>query len=219
MIASPRLTTTAGLWCCLLLRTATATASSQQQHDEIEIPDVFRHSPARSSCDTNGVVSAWCDVHQFPDDLDCGILPNFDRYGCQCKSDPSKCPSECVGGSELVEKTHYGIVCKNVPMDSPNYVLKEYHTMHGCENNALVAAWCDDYVNKHLECALYPNIDQYLCRCSGKNTNCPNECIDGSDPLVLTHERLGGKMSTGGVGSVLCSNIPVDNPNYILKET
>lgn len=189
---------------------------------ELVLPSVFLHPERTSSCDTNGVVSAWCDVHMFPDDLNCGILTAFDQYGCQCRSDPSKCPSECVGGSQLVERTHYGIVCQNLPMDSPNYVLKEYHDMHGCENNALVSAWCDDYINKHLECALYPNIDQYLCRCSGKNTNCPSECIDGSDPLVLTHERLGGGGHAGagtGVGSVLCSKIPVDSPNYILKES
>jgi hypothetical protein len=73
-------------------------------------------------------------------------------------------------------------------------------------------AWCDDYVNKHLECALYPQIDQYLCKCSGKATNCPTDCLDGSDPLVSTHEKM-------GPGSVLCSGIPQDSPNYILKET
>lgn len=181
---------------------------------EIEIPGVLRH-PQKKSCDENGVVAAWCDTHMFGD-LECGILTEFDQYGCQCRQDPSKCPSECVGGSELVEKTHYGIVCRNLPHDSPNYVLKEYHEMHGCENNAMVAAWCDDFVNKHLQCALYPSIDQYLCRCSGKNTNCPAECLDGSDPLVLSHEKLSQSM---GVGSVLCSGIPADTPNYILKES
>ena len=78
--------------------------------------------------------------------------------------------------------------------------------MTGCEANSVVSAWCDDHVNLHVECGLYPQIDQYLCKCSGKASNCPLECVDGSDPLVKTS------------GSVLCSGIPQDSPNYILKE-
>jgi hypothetical protein len=179
--------------------------------EDVEIPSVFNRRGV-TNCHDNAVVAAWCDSHVF-EDLDCGILKEFDQYACQCKPDPSKCPSECVGGSQLVEKTHYGIVCRNLPHDSPNYILKEYHQMHGCENNALVAAWCDDFVNKHLECALYPKINQYLCKCSGKTTNCPMECLDGSEPLVLSHHE-----QRMGVSSVLCSGIPADNPNYVLKE-
>jgi hypothetical protein len=179
---------------------------------DVEIPTVFNRRDV-TSCDENAVVASWCDSRQF-DDLECGILKDFDQYGCQCKQDPSKCPDECVGGSELVEKTHYGIICRNLPHDSPNYILKEYHHLHRCEGNAVVASWCDDWINPHLECALYPEIDQYLCRCSGKAANCPMECIDGSEPLVFTvHE------TPMGAGSVLCSGIPVDSPNYILKET
>lgn len=174
---------------------------------EIEFSSVFnRRNGQVKHCENNAVVAAWCDAQVF-EDLECGLLPEFDEYGCQCFKDPSKCPTECVGGSELVEKTHYGIMCRNLPMDSPNYILKEYHEMTGCEDNSVVAAWCDDYVNLHLECGLYPKINQYLCKCSGKAANCPLECLDGSEPLVKTQ------------GSVLCSGIPPDEPNYILKET
>lgn len=179
-------------------------ASATATDTDIEIPSVFNRGKVQH-CEDNSVVAAWCDSSVMKD-VECGLLPQFDEYGCQCYHDPSKCPDECVGGSELVEKTHYGIVCRNLPHDSPNYVLKEYHEMTGCEDNAVVSAWCDDYVNLHLECGLYPQIDQYLCKCTGKAANCPLECLDGSDPLVKTQ------------GSVLCSGIPEDGPNYILKE-
>jgi len=174
---------------------------------EIEIPSVFnrRGGSGLEKCQHNAVVGAWCNS-DVTDGIECGLLPDFDEYGCQCYHDPSKCPTECVGGSELVEKTHYGIVCRHLPHDSPNYVLKEYHEMTGCQENAKVSAWCDDFVNLHLECGLYPKLNQYLCRCSGKAANCPLECLDGSDPLVKTQ------------GSVLCSGIPTDEVNYILKQ-
>jgi hypothetical protein len=106
--------------------------------EEVEIPSIFNRRGDVTKCDENAIVNSWCDRYVF-DDLECGILPEFDQYGCQCKDDPSKCPSECVGGSELVEKNHYNIICRNLPHDSPNYILKEYHQMHGCENNAVVA--------------------------------------------------------------------------------
>lgn len=175
----------------------------------IELPDVFtHHSQGKSktmSCDTNAVIAAWCD-NKISQELECGILPEFDEYGCNCFGDPSTCPTECIGGTEPIQKTHYGIRCNNIPMDQPNYILKEHHALHRCENNLIVSAWCDDYVNRHLECGLYPTDDQYLCKCTGKATNCPDECIDGTEPIVRTHN------------SVLCSGIPLDSPNYILKE-
>ena len=188
---------------------ALLTAASNADK-KVEIPSVFDRRNEVKHCENNAIVHAWCDSNIF-EDLECGVLPDADLFACKCVQDPSKCPGECVGGSEHVEKTHYSITCRHIPMDSPNYILKEYHEMHGCENNAKVAAWCDDYVNKHVECALYPQLDQYLCSCSGVpnhvNANCPDECIDGSEPLIRT------------LGSVLCSGIPEDSPNYILKET
>jgi hypothetical protein len=36
----------------------------------------------------------------------CGILPNFDEYGCTCYGDPSKCPSDCIGGQIPIETKH-----------------------------------------------------------------------------------------------------------------
>mmetsp|Transcript_26115 Transcript_26115/g.39520 ORF Transcript_26115/g.39520 Transcript_26115/m.39520 type:complete len:199 (-) Transcript_26115:20-616(-) len=175
---------------------------------EIEVPSVFHRRGKVQNCKDNAIVDAWCDSSVF-EEIECGLLPEFDEYGCQCFRDPSKCPSECVGSnSELIEKSHYGIRCRNLPPDdSPNYILKEYHEMGGCEENSLVSAWCDDYVNRHLECGLFLKLDQYLCKCSGKATNCPLECIDGSEPLVKAE------------GSVLCNGIPVDSPNYVLKES
>ena len=90
----------------------------------------------------------------------------FITSGCSCYGKSALCPTECIGGSEPVTKTHYGIRCKGIPTDQPNYVLREQHYfMKGCENNAPVAAWCDDYVNKHLECGLFPEDDQYICKC------------------------------------------------------
>lgn len=187
------------------LLTVNSRASKQ-----IEIPSVFDRRGKVQHCENNAVVAAWCDSHIL-EELECGLLNEFDEYGCQCFSDPSKCPDECVGGSELVEKNHYSIRCRNIPMDSPNYILREYHEMHGCENNAKVAAWCDDYVNRHVQCGIYPELNQYLCSCSGVpshvTANCPDECLDGSEPLVKT------------TGSILCTGVPEDNPNYILKET
>mmetsp|Transcript_3149 Transcript_3149/g.4770 ORF Transcript_3149/g.4770 Transcript_3149/m.4770 type:complete len:194 (+) Transcript_3149:3-584(+) len=108
---------------------------------EIEVPSVFNRRGKVQHCEDNGVVHAWCDSLVF-EEIECGLLPEFDEYGCQCFRDPSKCPSECIDGSELIEKTHYGIRCRKLPMDdSPNYILKEYHAMGGCEENSLVAAW------------------------------------------------------------------------------
>lgn len=175
-------------------------------------PDVFvRFHEAKHTCDSNALVSAWCgdSATKVLTEVECGLLPEFDEYGCTCFGDPTQCPTECIGGTEPLEKTHFGIRCGSIPPtdEIPNYILKEKHLLHRCENNLLVSAWCDDYINRHLECGLYIEADQYLCRCSGKATNCPDECIDGAEPIVRTSS------------SVLCSGIPIDSPNYVLKST
>lgn len=167
---------------------------------DLEYPDVvFRKTQERCQ----GAVAAWCDANQ---ELQCGIASEFDEYGCSCLGNSKMCPQDCLPDSEIIEKTKYGIRCRQIPKDQePNYVLKESHVPQRCENNAAVASWCDDYVNKHLECGLYDELDQYVCKCSGKHTNCPDECIGGAEPLILTAH------------SVLCKGIPTDSPNYILK--
>ena len=173
---------------------------------EVEIPDVFSLT-GFSSCADNALVSNWCDAHltDMPNALQCGMLTDFHEYACACHQHPNRCPTECIPGTELIAKTRSGIRCRGLPLDSPNYILKESHptrTRNDCGDNAIVAAWCDEYVNKHVECSLYPSMDQYVCRCSGKATNCPDECLDGSDPLLRTAH------------GVVCTGIPIDTVNY-----
>jgi hypothetical protein len=203
--------TTAQVWMTAATTDKQQTTTSIEKvhaaaDKSIEMPDVFgRRDGGTMNCDNNAIIAAWCD-NKILSELQCGILPEFDEYACSCPGDPSLCPTECIGGTEVVQKTHYGIRCMNIPTDSPNYILKERHAIHRCENNLVVSAWCDDYINRHLECGLYPTDDQYLCKCTGKATNCPDECINGAEPIVRTQN------------SVLCAGIPVDNPNYVLTE-
>jgi hypothetical protein len=193
----------------LLVLLASAAEAAVEEEEirtrQVETPDVFAQADEVLHCEENAVVHSWCDSAQF-EELKCGILPDFDEYGCTCMGKTSLCPEECIGGTEPVERTHFGIRCKGIPQDSPNYILKERHPLKRCENNLVVSSWCDDYVNPHLECGLYEEDDQYICKCSGKATNCPDECIGGGEPIVKTPH------------SVLCSGIPVDSPNYIIKE-
>jgi hypothetical protein len=157
-------------------------------------------------CHENGVVAGWCDVHLDPPNLECIIMPEFDVYRCSCVGSPSACPNECVSGSTEVEKTKSSISCRGLPKDEPNYILREAHPTNRCENNGIVAAWCDEFVNPHLECGLALADDEYFCKCSGKVSNCPTECVDGLDPIEKSHSI------------VRCKGVPVDQPNYILVE-
>jgi len=170
----------------------------------LERPDVFSMRGKREACHENGVVASWCDKFQNPS-LGCAILPDFDEYGCSCLGDAAVCPDDCVGGTEPAVKTHYGIRCGGIPVDEPNYILRESHPLNRCENNGIVSSWCDDFVNPHLECHISPLVDEYSCKC-GKASNCPTDCVGGMEPIEKTH-RL-----------VRCKLIPVDQPNYILKE-
>jgi len=204
------------------------TQEKQEEVFAMGVPDVFttksmfgKEGGGGMPCHENGVVASWCDnVHLNVNDksqqknakLDCVILPEFDMYGCSCVGDSSLCPTECIDGGdqEPVERTKYGISCRGIPDDEPNYILKEMKSkrdVNHCENNAVVAAWCDDYVNKHLECKLQASDDTYSCRCSNKVNACPLECVDpNSKPIEKSH------------GFIKCKNIPIDQPNYILKE-
>lgn len=184
---------------------ACSTSTSAFEETAIGSPDVFARRGKVNHCENNAIVSAWCDS-RVTKGIECGILPEFDEYACGCDGDSSLCPDECIEDSLLQTKTHYGIRCSKIPQDTPNYVLKETHQVQRCENNAVVAAWCDESINPHLECHLYEKEDQYLCKCSGKVANCPTECINGKEALVTAH------------GSVLCQNIPEATPNYVLKD-
>lgn len=178
----------------------------KEEEYAMERPDVFANRAGGGvACHENGVVAGWCDEHLDPN-LDCVIFPHFDSYGCSCIGDASLCPDDCIGGKAPLEKTHYGISCAGIPIDEPNYILKEHHAPNRCENNAVVSAWCDDYVNPHLECHLLEAEDEYKCHCSGRKANCPDECINGGELIEKTKDM------------VRCKGIPVDQPNYIIRE-
>jgi len=153
----------------LLLSLIIAAVSASEESSGVEYPDVFDHVQRGGTlhrCDDNGVVAAWCDS-RISTELECGILPEFDEYGCTCYGKPALCPTECIGDSgeaALLTKTHYGIRCSGIPADEPNFVLKEkaHAVKHGCGNNAPVAAWCDDFVNMHLECGLFPEGEWFI---------------------------------------------------------
>lgn len=174
-------------------------------HD-LEIPDPFIQGDMEI-CADNAVIANWCDSSHMtasPTALKCGMLKAFKEYACACPDHPSLCPTECLEGTTLIAKTRSSIRCRGFPVDSPNYIMQEMHKhhLHDCADNAMVNAWCDDFVNPHVECSLFSNLDQYVCRCSGKASNCPDECLDGGDALIRTRH------------GVVCTGIPKDTINY-----
>jgi hypothetical protein len=171
---------------------------------KVEKPDPLTVNGQRVKCHESGVIASWCDTKVNPA-LECSIVPDFDEYGCACLGAASNCPDDCIGGLEPIERTHYGIRCAGVPQDEPNYILREYHALGRCENNALVSSWCDDYVNLHLTCSINPAKDEYSCNCGGKHNSCPDDCIGGLAPIEKTSS------------SIRCQGIPLDQPNYILE--
>ena len=179
----------------------------QKDGHAMGVPNVFAVPRGKLiPCHENGVVASWCDVHIDLPNMECLLSPELDAYGCACVGTPALCPDECVDGTPPVEKTKSGISCRGIPHDEPNYVLREAHPLNRCENNAVVASWCDEYVNPHVECGLAIAVDEYYCRCSGKVVNCPTECVAGVEPIEKTH------------GIVRCKGIPLDQPNYIILE-
>ena len=171
---------------------------------KMEKPDPFTSNGQRVQCHESGVIASWCDSKVNPA-LECSIIPDFDEYGCACLGASSHCPDDCIGGGAPMERTHYGIRCAGLPQDEPNYILREYHALGRCENNAMIASWCDDYVNLHLTCNMDPANDEYTCQCGGQHSACPDECVLGETPMEKTSS------------SIRCKGIPMDTPNYILE--
>mmetsp|Transcript_24506 Transcript_24506/g.29476 ORF Transcript_24506/g.29476 Transcript_24506/m.29476 type:complete len:198 (+) Transcript_24506:69-662(+) len=167
----------------------------------IELP---RISDEAVSCDSNAVVAGWCNSNINPT-LECLFFPQFDEYMCTCHGDASVCPDDCVGGTDPYEKAHYWTQCLGIPVDQPNYVLQENQKAIHCAENAVVASWCDEAVDSKLECAMFPETNEYVCKCQGHAADCPVDCVGGESPYkkdhFLTH----------------CKGIPMDQPNYVLK--
>jgi hypothetical protein len=171
------------------------------------------------ACHENAAVASWCDSSIM--DVECMIHPGFDVYACRCDSDRSACPDECIiettgrgEGQDPIPpvETHLGIICHGIPTDEPNFILKsDDHVkmlpLHHCENNALVANWCNEATSfvSQVDCLLLPALDEYVCSCLGNPAACPIECIGGGVPDRKTHH------------AIRCQGIPADTPNYILE--
>ena len=160
------------------------------------------------SCSSNSKVRSWCDA--LMNDVECMMDLAQDTYMCQCPEDPSACPDDCIGGQGL--RTHpvmnsHSILCEGIPDDEPNYILKNDIDLplHHCENNGIVANWCNEATTPGVDCRLLPALDEYVCACPEKTAFCPTECVEGSTLSRRTKHM------------VRCQGIPVDSPNYILE--
>jgi hypothetical protein len=210
-----------------------ASSIEKVQDKSVDKPDWLiqwdRNDPKKgssTSCGDNAIVLAWCD-DDHNKELQCGMSREYDEYGCVCYDHPSLCPTECVEGTMMIQKTHHSIRCQQIPLDeTPNYdiihpqqpvpedsIVDDDIATIGCDNNLLVASWCDDKLNPHLTCRIKPQVDTYECHCSGKMAFCPFECIhqqSGQDnenhpPIERTTDQI------------TCAHIPMHQPNYILK--
>uniref|UniRef100_A0A7R9WQJ9 Uncharacterized protein n=1 Tax=Craspedostauros australis TaxID=1486917 RepID=A0A7R9WQJ9_9STRA len=205
---------------------------------KVTAADSLFASVSKVPCNENGVVHAWCSNAISNSDLACAIDPASNMYACRCDEDTSHCPTECIqpnSDSASVpiapfQTAPHSIVCRGIPEDEPNYILvrpKEVTSklpLHHCENNALVANWCNegqaaiiDDRNKlklkgenkdgNLDCLLLPALDEYVCTCYGNRAACPQDCVNGEKPdRVSAH-------------AIRCSGIPQDTPNYVLVES
>jgi len=184
----------------------------QLEEESVEMPSIFGWTFHERHCEDNAVVGSWCDEAIQPG-LKCAVNPDFDEYGCSCPGNAAACPTECIGGGEPHARSHFEVLCLGIPTDQPNYILKEGQKPEGhlehCENNAVVASWCDEYVNPGLKCGLLPEEDEYVCSCRGNMAACPTDCIGGVQPL--DHDVATPKFE------VHCKGIPMDVPNYELK--
>lgn len=180
---------------------------------EGDIEDAFSNLNA-VPCSANGMVSAWCDSSVM--DVECSLLPTLDVYACRCHDDPSACPEDCIPPEDLAMDqdplapmlTHHGILCRGIPEDEPNYVLKTDVSslpLHHCENNGIVANWCNEATVAGVDCLLLSALDEYVCTCRSNSAACPSDCVGGTTPDRKTKF------------AVRCSGIPLDTPNYILE--
>lgn len=188
----------------LLFLLLSPVAFSTETETKLEYLSVFDEADS-VPCNENGVVNSWCDS-KVNDKLRCVIHPSFNLYGCRCEDDPASCPEDCYGGVTPVQKSQYGVECLGIPEDEPNYILRGKHQIppHHCENNALVANWCNENTNPHVTCLLLPALDEYVCSCYHKHAACPEDCVGGAEPDKKT--KFG----------IRCKNIPEDKPNYVL---
>lgn len=194
------------LFVVFLLR---ATSLASEEVDTLR--QVPLNNPNLVPCSSNGVIASWCD--SSINDVECTIDQARDVYMCQCPEDHSSCPEECIGSIDpsnsltLPVKTPHTILCHGIPQDEPNYILKSTTSLplHHCENNALVANWCNEATSSDVSCLLLSALDEYVCSCHSNSASCPIECIEGS--------TLGRKTKH----AVRCRGIPVDTPNYILE--
>lgn len=184
--------------------------SSKAQKKEDEEFSYLRSTA--QACNENGMVAAWCDTSIS--EVECFINPDTSVYACMC-TDPAACPEECIVTSDENElmppplKSSNGIICHSIPTDEPNYVLKSdvslIPSLHHCENNALVASWCNEATVPDVSCLVLPSLDEYVCTCTENSAACPSECIGGEAPDRKTHN------------AVRCRGLPVDSPNYVLE--
>lgn len=191
----------------LLLTLPKSTEGKRTEDHNLSL--LFANQKAHT-CAENGVVSAWCDSSLSK--VQCLIHPDSDVYACQCNADPAACPDECIDTDTTDTKpsvrTHHGIVCNGIPTDEPNYVLKtdseHLPSLHHCENNSVVANWCNEVPGKKVNCLLLPSLNEYVCTCVGNAAACPSECVGGGKPDRKTHH------------AIRCTGIPEDSPNYVV---
>lgn len=204
--------TTLHLSLLILLSLPRSSEAQKKENKDLSDKDLsllFLRSNAQA-CNENGMVAAWCGASQS--DVECFIHPESNAYTCMC-TDPAVCPEECIVTPENDDsrplKSHHSITCHEIPSDEPNYVIKNYMysipSLHHCENNALVASWCNEATVPHVSCLVLPALDEYVCTCMTNAAACPSECIGGEAPDRKTHN------------AIRCRGIPVDSPNYVLE--
>jgi hypothetical protein len=170
-------------------------------------PSSFFSAKGKVPCSDNSVVASWCGGSSRRE-VSCLMQPGLDMYACQCEFDPSACPDDCIDETSTGPvKNRHSIVCRGIPEDEPNFILKNENLsklpLHHCENNALVANWCNEATVSGVDCLLLPALDEYVCTCLSNAAACPDECLG---------DRLADRKTNH---AIRCRGIPEDTPNYI----